>query len=150
MPNTYTSLHYHLVFSTRQRERWITPEIEERVWTYLGGIARQNNLRPLIIGGAEDHVHLLLGIPPVITVSETLKRIKGGSSGWMKESFPHCRGFAWQDGYGAFTVSRSQIPEIDAYIRNQREHHRIKTFQEEYRAFLVKHEIHYDERYLWD
>jgi len=83
-------------------------------------------------------------------MSDALKRIKGGSSGWVKENFPACQGFGWQDGYGAFTVSKSQIPEIEAYIRNQHEHHRMKTFQEEYRSFLDKHGVQYDERYLWD
>jgi REP element-mobilizing transposase RayT len=150
MPNTFTSLHYHIIFGTKHRERWITPDIEERVWAYLGGIARENDLHPLLIGGVEDHIHILLGLPPTLTVSEALKRIKGGSSGWVKENFPACRNFAWQDGYGAFTVSKSLIPDVEAYIRGQRDHHKVKTFQEEYRAFLDKHEVKYDERYLWD
>jgi len=85
-----------------------------------------------------------------MTVSEALKRIKGGSSGWVKENLPGCQGFGWQDGYGAFTVSKSQLGEVEDYIRKQREHHRFKTFEEEYRAFLDKHGITYDERYLWD
>lgn len=150
MANTYTCLHYHVIFSTKHRERWITQDIEQRMWSYLGGIGSQNNLKPLLIGGVDDHVHMLLSMPPSISVSEALKRIKGGSSGWVKDNFPGLKGFGWQDGYGAFTVSGSQIPEVDEYIRNQREHHRLKTFQEEYRAFLDKHEIEYDERYLWD
>ncbi len=95
MANTFTSLHYHVVFSTKGRQRWLTPDIEERVWAYLGGIARQNELRPLLIGGVEDHIHMLLGLPPTITVSEILKRIKGGSSGWIKENFPGCPHFGW-------------------------------------------------------
>ncbi|HEY5909344.1 MAG TPA: IS200/IS605 family transposase [Verrucomicrobiae bacterium] len=150
MANTFTSLHYHMIFSTKHREPWIRKEIEERLWAYLGGIARQIDLKPLLIGGVDDHVHMLLGAPPTIALSEAVKRIKGGSSGWIKENLPGCLGFGWQDGYGAFTVSKSQLGEVDQYIRNQREHHRFKTFQEEYRAFLDKHEIHYDERYLWD
>ena len=150
MANTCTSLHYHVVFSTKNRERWIVPGIEGRIWAYLGGIARQNGITPVLVGGVEDHVHLLLAMPPVVSVSEALKRIKGGSSGWVKETFPECRGFGWQDGYGAFTVSKSQMPEIEEYIRHQREHHRVKTFQEEYRAFLDRHAIQYDERYLWN
>jgi putative transposase len=150
MANTYTCLHYHMIFSTKQRERWITQDIEQRVWAYLGGIARENDLKPLLIGGVDDHVHMLVSMPPSISVSEALKRIKGGSSGWVKENFPNLQGFGWQDGYGAFTVSKSQIHGVEEYIRGQREHHRVKTFQEEYRAFLNKHEIKYDERYLWD
>jgi putative transposase len=150
MANTYTSLHYHLIFSTKNREPWIAPQNEERIWAYLAGIAHQNKFNPILIGGIEDHVHILLGIPPSISVSEALKNIKGGSSGWIKETFAGCRGFAWQDGYGAFTASKSQIPEIEKYIRKQREHHHAKSFQEEYRSFLDKHHVHYHEQYLWD
>jgi putative transposase len=150
MANTFTSLRYHCIFSTKHRQRWITPDVEQRLWPYLGGIARQNGLQALLIGGAEDHIHILLGMPPKITISEALKRIKGGSSGWAKEHLPGCRSFGWQDGYGAFTVGPLEIPEVEDYIRNQREHHRTKTFQEEYRVFLDQHGIAYDERYLWD
>ena len=150
MANTYTSLHYHIIFSTKNREPWLNKEIETKVWSYLGGIARQNGLKPVKIGGVEDHVHLLIAMPPTLSLSETLKQIKGASSGWMKETFPNCRGFGWQDGYGAFTVSKSQMSEVEDYIGGQREHHRIKSFAEEYRAFLDKHGVEYDERYLWD
>ena len=150
MANTYTNLQYHIIFSTKHREPWIKPEFESRIWAYLGGIARDARLKALRIGGTDDHVHMLLAIPPAMALSEALKRIKGGSSGWIKQSFPGCLGFGWQDGYAAFTVSKSQAPEIEAYILGQREHHRVKTFQEEYRAFLDKHGIVYDEKYLWD
>jgi putative transposase len=150
MANTFTSLHYHLIFSTKHREPWITRDHEERLWAYLAGIARQHELKPLLVGGMEDHIHILLGMPPTVTVSEALKRIKGGSSGWVKENLPGCRGFGWQDGYAAFAVSKSQVVEVEDYIRQQREHHRFRTFQEEYRAFLDRHEIAYDERCLWD
>ena len=120
------------------------------VWSYLGGIARQNGLTPLLIGGVEDHVHLLLALPPKIALSHAIHAIKGGSSGWIKENIRGCAGFAWQDGYGAFSLSKSHEPKVKTYIRAQREHHRIKTFQEEYRALLNRHGIQYDERYLWD
>jgi len=150
MANTFTSLQYHVVFSTKNREPWLRPEVQERVWSYLGGIARQNHLEPLLIGGVHDHIHLLIGIPPTVAVSEALKKIKGGSSVWIKQNIPGCRGFSWQDGYGAFTVSKSQEPEVKHYIGNQREHHRIKTFREEYLSLLRRHEIKYEERYLWD
>jgi REP element-mobilizing transposase RayT len=150
MGNTYTSLHYHAVFSTKNREPWIPRVNEERVWAYIAGIAQNHRLKPLRIGGVEDHLHVLFGMPPTVSVSEALKSIKGGSSAWIKENVPGCRGFAWQDGYGAFTVSKSQISEVEAYITSQREHHRYKTFQEEYLALLERHEISYDEKYLWD
>jgi putative transposase len=150
MANTYTSLHYHLVFSTKHRERWITPEIEERVWAYLGGIAKENKMTPIQIGGVEDHVHLLLGASPTLAPSKIAQLVKGGSSAWIHDTFPTMKAFAWQDGYGAFTVSRSNVDDVAAYIRGQREHHRNKTFQEEYLAFLKKHGVQYDENYLWD
>jgi len=150
MADTFTGLHYHVVFSAKGREPWLRLDMQERVWAYLGGIARQNQLRPLLIGGTEDHIHVLLGIPPTVAVSEALKRIKGGSSGWIKQNISGCRGFGWQDGYGAFTVSKSQDAQVKAYISKQRQHHRKKNFQEEYRALLDRHEIEYDERYLWD
>jgi putative transposase len=150
MSRTYTCLHYHCVFSTKNRQKVLCPEIESRVWSYLGGIARENKMLPLRIGGFDDHLHLLLSIPPVLSISKALQLIKGGASIWIKGTFPELRGFSWQDGYGAFTVSKSQLPEIDRYIQNQREHHRTKSFQEEYLAFLERHGIEYDERYLWD
>jgi REP element-mobilizing transposase RayT len=149
MANTFTSLHYHLVFSTKNREPWIGRADEERLWAYVGGIARQNQMQPIRVGGTEDHVHILLGIAARISVSEAVKEIKGASSGWIKENLERCRGFAWQDGYSAFTVSKSQMSEVEDYIRSQREHHRIKTFQEEFLALLTRHQIKYDERYLW-
>jgi REP element-mobilizing transposase RayT len=107
-------------------------------------------MKALLVGGVEDHLHTLLGLPPALALSDAVKRIKGGSSGWIREHLPGCRGFGWQDGYAAFTVSRSQAPEVEAYIRGQREGHRVRTFQDEYRALLDRHGIEYEERYLWD
>ncbi len=149
MANTFTSLHCHIVFSTKNREPWLRRDMEERVWAYLGGTTRENRMKALCVGGIEDHIHILLGLPPVISVSDAVKRIKADSSAWVKETFPGCLSFAWQDGYGAFAVSKSLLSEVQDYIRGQREHHRHRTFQEEYRAFLDKHGIQYDERYLW-
>jgi REP element-mobilizing transposase RayT len=150
MANTFTCRRYHIVVSTKHREPWLPAHVQERVWAYLGGIARQHDLTPLLIGGMEDHIHMLLGMPPTVTVSEALRYVKGGSSGWIKENVPGCRGFAWQDGYGAFTVSKSSESDVKEYIAKQQEHHRVKTFQEEYRALLDRHGIQYDEKYLWD
>jgi putative transposase len=149
MANTFTSLHYHVIFSTKHREPWITPVLEERVWKFLGGIARENSMKALLIGGMPDHVHLALAMPPTQTISKALQLLKGGSSKWIKDNLPGMRGFAWQDGYGAFTVSKSNLPDVVMYIQNQREHHRIKTFKEEFLTFLVRHGVEYDERYLW-
>ena len=150
MANTYTALHYHFVFSTKGRYPWIKQEIEERIWKYLGGIAKTNKMKPRKIGGIEDHVHLLLGAPPTIAPAKIAQLVKGGSSAWIHETFSELVNFAWQDGYGAFTVSKSVIPDLTEYIENQREHHRKRTFQDEYRALLDRHDIEYDERYIWD
>ena len=149
MANTYTSLHYHIVFSTKNRHPWIHTEFEQRIWEYLGGIARQNDMKAIQIGGIEDHVHVVLGAPPTLSVSKVAQLLKGGSSKWIHETFPALAGFEWQDGYGAFSLSKSQLPEVIEYVANQREHHRVRTFQEEYRAFLERHGVEYDERYLW-
>jgi len=150
MANTYTSLHYHFVFSTKNRERWISQEIEIRVWSFMGGIARENKIIPLMIGGVDDHVHLLLIAPATLSPSKIAQLIKGGSSAWIHSTFENLKSFKWQDGYGAFSVSKSSIPDVTEYIRSQRDHHRTRTFQEEYLAFLQRHEVQYDERYLWD
>jgi len=136
MANTYTSLHYHIVFSTKNRERWIYPEIEERVWSYLAGIAKQNKMTPIQIGGVEDHVHVLLGASPTLAPSKIAQWVKGGSSTWIHDTFPEMKAFAWQDGFGGFTVSRSNVENVADYIRGQREHHRSRTFQDEYLALL--------------
>jgi len=150
MANTYTALYYHLVTSTKYRKPWITKDIEDRVWSYLGGVARENGMTAIQIGGTEDHVHILLGVPPTMAPSKAVQLLKGPTSKWIHETFPGASGFAWQDGYGAFSVSRSNVPDIIEYVRHQREHHRRRTFQEEYLALLRRHDIEYDERYLWD
>jgi len=104
----------------------------------------------LEVGGVADHVHLLLSIPASLAVSKAVQLIKGGSSHWLKEAVPNMVTFAWQDGYAAFTVSQSQLDNVQAYIRSQPEHHRTQTFVQEYRAFLARHCVEYDERYLLD
>ena len=103
----------------------------------------------LEVGGIEDHIHALVSVPPVLSPSEVAQLLKGGSSKWIHEEFPKMRGFSWQDGYGAFTVSKSNLTEVARYIKNQRKHHRRKTFQEEYLEFLKAYDIEYDERYVW-
>ena len=150
MANTFTSLHYHVVFSTKQREPWIRQKFEQRIWEYLGGIARTNGMTALCVGGVEDHMHILLELHPTMAVSKAMQLLKGGSSKWIHDTFPELAGFGWQDGYGAFTVSQSALADTKRYIQLQREHHQGRTFQDEYRAFLRKHGIEYDERYLWD
>ena len=123
--------------------------LEQRVWEYLGGIARQNAMKALQIGGVEDHVHLVVGIPATLAVSKALQLLKDSSSKWIHETFPDLPRAQWQDGYGAFTVSKSQLLEVIHYVAQQRQNHQRRTFQEEYRAFLRKQGIEYDERYVW-
>jgi REP element-mobilizing transposase RayT len=149
MANTFTALHYHVVFSTKHRHPWLRPDAEEDVWRYLGGICRSHGIKALQIGGLEDHVHLLLGVPPTHALSDVVKRIKGESSKWLSNEKAGFTDFAWQDGYGAFTISQSHIPRTIRYIQNQRQHHAKATFEVEYRLFLHIHEIEADERYIF-
>ena len=149
MANTYTSFHYHFSFSTKNREPWIVQGIEARMWAYIGGIARNHKMTAIQVGGIEDHIHALVLAPPTIAPSRIAQYLKGDSSKWIHEEFPNLRRFEWQDGYGGFTVSKSQVPDLIEYIKNQRNHHRQRTFQEEYLELLKKHGVDYDERYLW-
>src|ERR1041384_4277246 len=147
---SYLSSYFHCVFSTKERRPFITSALQERLWPFLGGIARQNDMRALIVGGIEDHVHILLSLPATMPIAKAMQLIKGGSSKWIHETFPDQRLFAWQEKYGALSVSVSQLETITEYIKNQPEHHRTKTFQEEFLALLRKHRIEFDERYLWE
>ena len=147
---SYVSSYHHCVFSTKERRPMITPALQERLWPYLGGIARENKMTAIEIGGVEDHVHILLSLPSTISIAKALQLIKGGSSKWVHETFPEQNLFRWQVKYGAFSVSVSQLDRIIDYIKQQPEHHRKMTFKEEFVALLKKHRINYDERYLWD
>ena len=149
MANTYASLHYHVIFSTKNREAWLAPDIEKRIWEFIGGIARAHKMTALQVGGVEDHIHALITAPPIIAPSQIAQYLKADSSKWVHEDFPTLRNFRWQDGYAAFTVSKTNIPKVLNYIQNQRKHHRKKTFHEEYLEFLRKNGVDYDERYLW-
>ncbi|NOX88130.1 MAG: IS200/IS605 family transposase [Calditrichaeota bacterium] len=149
MAHSYTNILIHYIFSTKSRARLITNDLEKRLWSYMGGIAKNNKIKTLAIGGVEDHVHLLLSLPQTISVAKAIQLIKGGSSTWVHETFPNHNNFNWQEGYGAFSVSISLVEETINYIKNQKEHHKKKTFKEEYIAFLKKHCIEYDERYIW-
>lgn len=149
MANSYTSLHIHVVFSTKNREKILDQKIRNELWPYMGGIARENRMIPLAVGGVEDHSHLLLCIPPALSVSKGVQIIKTGSSRWLHENFRIHRYFAWQVGYGAFSVSPRRIDQTVQYINNQEVHHKGRSFQEEYLRFLQESRIEYDERYLW-
>ena len=150
MADSYASLHYHIVFGTKHREPWIRPDIEQRVWSFVGGIADRNGMTPHKIGGLEDHLHVVVAIPPTLTISKAVQFLKGGSSRWIGSTFPELEGFGWQDGYAAFTVIASRLPATIDYVERQRERHVARTFQEEYRALLDRHGVTYDPRYLLD
>src|SRR5436190_8258704 len=145
---SYVSSYHHCVFSTKERRPTITPALRERLWPFLGGIARQNKMMAIEIGGVEDHVHMLLSLPSTITIAKALQLIKGGSSKWVHETFPEHSLFAWREKYGAFSVSVSQLDKIIEYVKQQAEHHHKMMFKEEFVALLKKHRIKYDERYL--
>ena len=149
MAHSYVCLYVHYVFSTIGRQKIITPDLEARLYPYMGGIARENNMKALAIGGVEEHSHVFLSLPSTITIAKAIQLIKGGSSKWVSDTFPTHHDFEWQEGYGAFSVSVSLVEDTIAYINNQREHHRKQTFEDEYRAILKKHGIEWDERYLF-
>ena len=146
---SYVSAYYHCVFSTKERRPFLTPQLRERLWPFLGGIARQNNMKAVEIGGVADHVHLLLALPATLPIAKAVQLLKGGSSKWVHDTFPEHRRFGWQIKYGAFGVSVSHLDRIIQYIQGQEAHHRKRTFQEEFLALLHKHRLAYDERYLW-
>ena len=149
MPHSYVSNLMHCTFSTKERYPMITPELETDLWPYIGGIARKNRMKALAIGGTQDHLHGLLSLPATMDFAKAVQLIKGGSSKWVHDTFAKYRKFEWQDGYGAFSVSQSQLARTIDYINNQKEHHRKRTFEEEFIELLEKHGIAYDERYLF-
>ncbi|MCZ7644728.1 MAG: IS200/IS605 family transposase [Planctomycetota bacterium] len=150
MSHTFSSLFTHFVFSTKERATFLDPELRPRLFSYLGGIAREQNATLVSANGAADHIHLLALLHPTIAPADFVRTLKAGSSRWIHETFSDLAGFAWQTGYGAFSVSKSNVETVVAYIRGQEEHHRKMTFKEELLALLRKHDLDYDERYLWD
>jgi REP element-mobilizing transposase RayT len=148
MSHTYCSSLFHCVFSTKERKRVIASEIQERLWAYMGGIARENEMKALAVGGTDDHAHILLSLPSSLTIADAMRKIKGGSSLWLHESCG-LNSFEWQLGYGAFTIGCSQVEATVAYIAGQKEHHRKRDFQAEFLAILKQHGIEYDPRYVW-
>lgn len=149
MAHSYSSCFMHYVFSTKERRKAITLELRQRLWPYIGGIARENGMKALAVGGTDDHVHALISLPATLSIAKAIQLIKGGSSKWIHDTFPTQAGFAWQEGYGAFSIGIARIDETVAYISTQEEHHRTRTFEQKYIAFLEKHRIEYDERYVW-
>ena len=150
MAHSYAQLYFHIVFSTKERKRQIDAELEPRLHPILGGIVRQLDGVGLAVGGIEDHVHILASLRPSTAPADAIRVIKANSSGWVHNEWADRSAFAWQTGYGAFTVSASNLEEVRQYVLNQREHHRTMTFEEEYLLLLNKHGIEYDERFVFD
>lgn len=148
MPSTHLSLHYHIIFSTKDRVPLIDSTWRERLHAYIGGIVRNLEGTPISIGGVADHVHLLIGLRASAALADIIRDVKATSSRWVHEEIGATH-FRWQEGYGAFTVSTSQHAQVREYIDRQEEHHRHKTFQEEYLEFLKRNGVAYDEQYLW-
>jgi putative transposase len=149
MAHSFVSSLFHCTFSTKDRRPLIDQELQERLWPYMGGIARDNGMKALAVGGVEDHAHILLSLPSMMAIAKAIQLIKGGSSKWVHDTFPRLHDFGWQEGYGAFSIGVSQGDTTIKYIHNQREHHKKKTFQEEFLAFLKRHNIEYDPRFIW-
>ena len=149
MSDSYTNLLYHIVFSTKNRRPIITPECEPRLYDYIGGTIRSSGGICLESNGTQDHIHLLAKLRPDRALSDVLRDLKANATGWMHDVFPSMNNFSWQRGYGAFTVSHSNLEEVRRYIAKQKEHHRKVSFRDEFIQFLKANGIEYDERFIW-
>ena len=149
MPQSFGSLHCHIVFSTKHRKQFISNEFQGRLFEYIGGILRSNSSCLVAAGGMPDHVHLLASLGRTTAVADAVRLIKTNSSAWIHNELDMPQ-FEWQAGYGAFAVSYSNIGDVKAYIARQEEHHRRMTFQDEFRELLRLHDLEWDEKYVWD
>jgi putative transposase len=150
MPQSLSKVYTHITFSTKNREIIIDADIEKRLYEYLGGICKGLDCNPVQIGGYRNHIHILCTLSRTITQAILLEKLKKESSKWIKTVGKKYINFYWQSGYGIFSVNPTEIDIVTNYIINQKEHHKTKTFQEEFLAFLNKYKIEYDERYVWD
>jgi REP element-mobilizing transposase RayT len=150
MPQSFARVHLHVVFSTKGRLPTIRKEIGERLYAYIGGIVRNQKGALIVAGGTADHLHLLIQQGKQISIADMVRDIKANSSRWIHEEFDDTEDIAWQTGYGVFGVSFSDVDRVRDYIERQEEHHRTRSFKEEFLELLKRHHIEYDERYLWD
>ena len=148
--STHHQLLYHIVFGTKQRQSWLTVEIREQVFAYIIGVAKAIDGVVLAIGGVEDHIHLLVRIPAKTAVADFVRTLKSNSSKHIHETWPDLAQFRWQDGYGAFTVSSSNVEAVRTYVLNQPEHHCRTSFQDEYLKLLERHGVEFDPRYVFE
>ena len=150
MPQSLANLYVHLIFSTKDRHPFLTNDVRPDLHAYMATVLTGLNSPAVLINSVTDHVHILFKMGRTVTLAQVVEDVKKSSSKWIKTRGPSFSKFAWQAGYGGFSVSESNAPKVANYIRNQEEHHRKKSFQEEYREFLEKHKMPYDERYMWD
>ncbi len=151
MPQSLAKIYIHIVFSTKNRFPFLrTPDTRKEMHAYLGGTLNELDCPVLSVGGPADHTHILAILSKNIPVSEVIGKIKSSSSKWVKTKGAVLRKFAWQSGYGVFSVSQSDVERVRSYIQSQEEHHRQKTFQDEFRSLLNAYDVSYDERYVWD
>lgn len=150
MPNTYTQIHLHLIFAVQNRISLIDDLWAERLYQYITGIVQTYNHKMIIINGMPDHLHIVIGMRPSQSLSDLMQDIKGSSSRWINDNKLVKGKFQWQEGYGAFSYNKSLLPKLIGYVKNQKEHHRKKTFLQEYKEFLDLFEVEYDERYLFN
>ena len=149
MANTYTQIHIQLVFAVQHRYNLITPELKEPLNKYITGIIKNNGHKLLIINGMPDHIHILLGLRPIQSISNLVKAIKQDSSKWINSTQDRRYKFAWQAGYGAFSYAKNDVPRVTEYIKNQEAHHKKRTFKDEYLAMLKAHSVEFDEKNLF-
>ncbi|MEO5803950.1 MAG: IS200/IS605 family transposase [Verrucomicrobiota bacterium] len=150
MAQSLSKILIHLVFSTKHRERLLSDDVRSELHPYMNKILVEMDSPAIAIGSVEDHIHILFRLSKNHALCKVIEEVKTSSSKWIKTKGAQFRNFHWQSGYGAFSVSQSNVEEVRAYIANQKEHHRTKTFQEEFRTFLKKYEVDFDERYVWD
>jgi putative transposase len=150
MPQSLSKVVLHMIFSTKNREPWLDRDVRPRMHAYLATICRDLGGEIVHVGGVADHVHIITTLPRTLSQAQLVETIKKASSKWIKALDTRYRGFFWQRGYGAFSVSPSQLDSVLEYVDNQQGHHRDRIFQEEYRELLRKHGVDFDERYVWD
>lgn len=150
MPQSLARLHIHLIFSTKNREPALHDTVRDSLHRYMATVLQNLGCPPVLINSVADHVHILFELGRTVAVSDAVEQVKRTSSKWIKTQGAEFARFAWQAGYGAFAVSQSNVPAVREYIAAQRQHHRKKSFQEEYRVFLERHNVPFDEKYLWD
>ena len=150
MPQSLANIYIHLIFSTSDRQPLLTDDIRPSLHSYLGQVGKTLGCPIILVNSVEDHVHILHRLSRTVTISKAVEEFKKSTSKWLKSQSPDLANFSWQSGYGAFSVSESNLDSVTVYIQNQREHHRTKFFQDEFREFLIKNNLPFDENHLWD